>query len=80
MQDGNGVNINRKDISFHQESIELVHSTDNEMIPAEEASLVRCGKLLAIGLTTRLLLVAATDSFTTTTTTTTHTHTHTHKT
>lgn len=43
LQDGNGVNINRKDISSHQETIELLLSTDHEMIPAEEAYLVRYG-------------------------------------
>jgi len=66
LQDGNGVNINRKDISSHQESIELLQSTDQEMIPAEEACLVRCGELLAIGVTTGLLFVGMTDSFNTT--------------
>jgi len=43
LQDGNGVNINRKDISSHQETIELLLSADYEMIPAEEAYVVRCG-------------------------------------
>lgn len=49
LQDGNVANINRKDISTHQESIELLQSTDNEMIPAGKACLARCGNLLAVG-------------------------------
>jgi hypothetical protein len=61
LQDGNGVNINRKDISTHQESIELLQSTDHEMIPAGKACLARCGKLLATGGSTGLLLAGATD-------------------